>query len=91
MLTEKSKSRVDKSEDFKKIVDELNKEKARGKLIKVSEAVDDKKKRENKKAQKNASKEDKEKEYLKRADVQEAASVVADLLALEGGNSVANK
>ncbi len=90
-LADKSKARVEKSEDFKKIVDDLSKEKSRGKLIKVSESVKDKEKRESKKAAKNAPKEDKEKEYLKRADVQEAANVVADLLGLEAGNSVAKK
>jgi carboxyl-terminal processing protease len=82
-LSEKSKLRVDKSDEFKKIVTELNKEKARGKLIKVSEAVKDKEKRESRKAIKNAKKEDKEQEYMKRADVQEAANVLADLMSLE--------
>jgi carboxyl-terminal processing protease len=91
VLSEKSKARVDKSEDFKKIVEDLNKEKTRGKLIKVADSVKDKEKRESKKAAKNAGKDEKEKDYLKRADVQEAASVAADLIALESTKSVANK
>ena len=82
-LAEKSKERVAKSEDFKKIVEELNKEKARGKLIKVADAVKDKEKRENKKHAKSAAGEEKEKEYLKRADVQEAVNVLADLYVIE--------
>jgi carboxyl-terminal processing protease len=90
-LAEKSKARVAKSTDFKKIIDDLNKEKARGKLIKISDSTKDKEKRESKKAAKNAGKEDKEKDYLKRADVQEAVSVAADLLAVENTKAVAKK
>jgi len=84
-LAERSKVRVDKSTEFKKIVEELNKEKARGKLIKVSESTKEKEKRESKKSIKNGTREEKEKEYLKRPDIQEAASVVADLIELEAG------
>lgn len=89
-LQDKSKARVDKSEDFKKIVDELQKANARGKLIKVADSVKEKEKRDNKKAVKNAKKEDKEKEYMKRADIQEAANVLADLMELEGPSSIAH-
>ncbi len=89
VLTERSKSRVAQSPDFKKIIEDLKKETDRGKLIKVSDAVKDREKRESKKTEKNAPKEDREKEYLKRADVQEAANVLADLIALEAGGSLA--
>jgi carboxyl-terminal processing protease len=90
-LAEKSKVRVDKSDDFKKIVEELNKAKTKGKLIKLSEVVKEKDKKEKAKTAKNASKKDKEKEYLKRADVQEAVSVMSDLMAAMGGKPVARK
>jgi hypothetical protein len=60
-------------------------------LIKISDSTKDKEKRESKKAAKNAGKEDKEKDYLKRADVQEAVSVAADLLAVENTKAVAKK
>lgn len=85
-LKEKSQARVTKNEDFKKIVDDLEKSKLRGKLIKVSEILKDPDKKEKeKKAKKNkvASKDEKTKEYLKRADIQEAANVLADLIQLE--------
>ena len=82
---------MDKSEEFKKIVDELNKTKAKGKIIKLSEVLKDKDKKEKAKAAKVASKAEKEKEYLKRADIQEAADVLVDLISLESQKSVARK
>jgi carboxyl-terminal processing protease len=82
-LAEKSKLRVAKSDDFKKIVDDLNKEKNRAKVIKVADAVKDKEKRDSKKQIKNAATETKEKEYLKRPEVQESINVLMDLLSLE--------
>jgi carboxyl-terminal processing protease len=84
VLKEKSTKRVAQSEDFKKIVDELNKTKARGKVIKLAEITAESKKKEKEKSKglKNLSKQDKEKEYLKRADVQEAVSVLSDLMSI---------
>ena len=82
-LKEKSKARVEKSEDFKKIVEELKKNQAKGKVIKLSEVTKEKEKKDKAKAAKNANKADKDKEYLKRADIQEATSVLGDLLMLE--------
>lgn len=79
-LKEKSKARVDKSEDFKKIVEELAKTKAKGKVIKLSEMTKEKEKKDKKKATKKASKEDKDKEYLKRADINEGVNVLLDLM-----------
>lgn len=90
-LKDKSKTRVDKSEDFKKIVDELNKAKEKGKVIKLSEVVKDKEKKEKAKAAKNASKSDKDKEYLKRADINEATSVLLDLIQVETAKPVATR
>jgi carboxyl-terminal processing protease len=84
VLKEKSQVRVEKSEDFKKIVDELNKSKARGKVIKVSEVLkNDKEKKEKEKSKKMASKAKKNEEYLKRADIQEATNVLLDLMNVE--------
>jgi carboxyl-terminal processing protease len=88
-LAEKSKTRVDKDPEFKKILDDLEKNKAKGKAIKLTEVTKDKEKKEKAKAAKNASKNEKDKEYLKRADIQEASNVLADLIAVEASNSVA--
>lgn len=90
-LAEKSKVRVDKDPEFKKIQEELAKTIAKGKTIKLSEAVKEKDKKEKAKAAKTASKAEKDKEYLKRADLVEAGNVLADLMALESNKSVAKK
>jgi len=83
-LKEKSQVRVDKSDDFKKIIEEMKKSKERGKLIKVSEVLKDKNEKDKKeKAKKKLSKDDKSKEYLKRADIQEASNVLLDLIQVE--------
>jgi carboxyl-terminal processing protease len=86
-LREKSVVRVEKSDDFKKIEDELKKAKARGKLIKVSEVLKDKSetktKKEKEKAARYGNKDQKNKEYLKRADVNEATNVLLDLMGAE--------
>lgn len=89
VLKEKSKARVEKSTDFKKIVEELNKNSSKSKTIKLSEVVKEKEKSEKKKAAKNASKSEKEKEYLKRADIEEASSVLLDLISFQTQKSVA--
>lgn len=83
-LKEKSSARVAKNDEFKKIIEELAKSEARGKTIKVSEVLKDKNEKEKKaRAAKNASKAEKNKEYLKRADVNEAVEVLVDLMVLE--------
>lgn len=87
LLREKSLARVEKNEDFKKIEDEIKKANTRGKLIKVSEVLKDKNetktKKEKEKVARYGSKEQKNKEYLKRADVNEATNVLMDLMSLE--------
>lgn len=88
-LKERSGERVAKNDEFKKIVDELNKAKARGKLIRVSEVLKDKNEKDKKdKAKKTASKAKKTEEYLKRPDIQEAQSVLLDLIQLEEGKTL---
>jgi carboxyl-terminal processing protease len=93
-LADQSKKRVAKNDEFKKIADELKKAKARGKWIKLSEIINDKdakEKKEKARAAKNATKEDKLKEYLKRPDLQEAEDVLTDLMAIESGKPLAAK
>ncbi len=85
-LKARSQARVAKNADFKKIVDEMKKAKEKGKVIKLSEAVKDTKdKKSEADSKKNLSKEAKAVEYAKRADVQEAVNVAADLLSLQRG------
>ena len=88
MKTIKSRSveRVSKNEEFKKIADELEKTKKLGKTIRVSDILKEKGEKEKKvKKNKYADKATKEKEYLKRADIQEATNVLQDLILLEEG------
>ncbi|MFN7903795.1 MAG: hypothetical protein ACK5P5_01300, partial [Pseudobdellovibrionaceae bacterium] len=59
--------------------------KDKGRVIKVSEVLnemDDKEKKDKKMKAKNMSKEDKQKEYLKRPDLNEAENVLLDLMTL---------
>lgn len=89
-LRDRSTDRVSKNDEFKKIVDELNKAKERGKVIRVSEVLKEKNGKEKKeKAKKIANKAKKNEEYLKRADIQEAESVLLDLIQLQEGKSLA--
>lgn len=86
-LKEKSQARVDKNEDFKKILEDLRKSKDKGKVIRVSEILKEKNEKEKKaKAARYAKKEERIKEYLKRADINEAANVLVDLIQLEVGS-----
>ena len=88
-LSERSAERVAKNDEFKKIVDELNKAKARGKVIRVSEVLKDKNEKEKKeKAKKVATKAKKNEEYLKRPDIQESENVLLDLIQLEEGKAL---
>lgn len=94
-LSEKSKSRVEQNPEFKKIADDVEKAKARGKLIKLSEVVKDqgekKKKQDQDRKIRSASKDDKLKEYLKKPDLQESLNVLTDLLSMIGSKSLTQK
>ncbi|MNT71608.1 hypothetical protein D3C72_2101090 [compost metagenome] len=91
-LKDKSVARVEKNEEFKKIIEEINKNKARGKMIKVSEVLKDKNDKDKKeKAKKTASKAKKNEEYLKRPDIQEAESVLLDLIQVEDAKPTPGK
>jgi carboxyl-terminal processing protease len=88
-LKGRSAQRVAKNDEFKKIVDELEKTKKLGKTIKVSEVLKDKGEKDKKvKKSRYAAKEEKEKEYLKRAEIQEASDILSDLIELEAGRDV---
>ena len=85
----RSEQRVAKNEEFKKIKDELEKTKKLGKTIKVSEVIKDKGEKEKKvKKTRYAAKNEKDKEYLKRGDIQEASDILLDLIALETGKDL---
>ncbi len=87
-LREKSQVRVEKNEEFKKIIADMAKAKERGKVIRVSEILKDKEKIEKEKKKNKTrygKKEEREKEYLKRPDVIEATNVLLDLMAIDGG------
>ncbi|MBC7742853.1 MAG: PDZ domain-containing protein [Bdellovibrionaceae bacterium] len=87
----RSGERVAKNDEFKKIADELEKTKKLGKTIKVSEVIKEKGDKDKKiKKTRYAGKEEKEKEYLKRADIQEASDVAADLIMLTAGKELAH-
>ena len=90
-LKDKSDARVAVSVDFKKIKDDLDKAKKRGKMLVVGDLLKDKepkKKGEGVKGEAgedddetaNLSREERKKKYLKRADVLEAVNVAADLV-----------
>ncbi len=83
-LKQASKMRVEKDPEFKKIAEELQKSQARGKIIRVGDAVKDKEKKDKARALRAATKAEKEKEYLKRPEVQESLNVLMDLIQLEG-------
>ena len=58
-------------------------------MIKVSEVLKEKGEKDKKvKKSKYAGKDEKEKDYLKRADIQEASDVLTDLIVLEDGKEL---
>jgi carboxyl-terminal processing protease len=85
-LKSRSEARVSKNPEFAKITDELKKNKDRNKVIKLSEALKDtKEKKDEADSKKNQNKEEKTADYMKKAEVMEAANVAADLIALQNG------
>lgn len=85
LLSKKSKERVEKSEDFKKIKEDIKKSKERGKVVKLSETLKDRTEKEEKREKnRNLSREERTKEYLKSAGVQEGVNILADLVELYG-------
>lgn len=94
MVTELKKSsekRVEQNEDFKKVKAELDKAIAKGKVVTVAEVLDKKEEtKENEKKRKARQKDAnlRTEEYLKRADLQEAASVLADLVVAQQKQNV---
>jgi carboxyl-terminal processing protease len=85
-LQTRSSARVSKNAEFQKIVAEMKKNKEKSKVIKLSEAQKDtKEKKDEADQKKKLNKDEKSAEYNKRADVQEAVNVAADLLSLQKG------
>lgn len=84
-LKAKAVPRVKGSEEFTKIVKEIEKSKKRGKVIKISEFLADKEEdsKENGTEDEVQTPEKKREKYLKRADIQEAATIAAELSELE--------
>lgn len=85
-LADNSKARIEKNTEFKKIIEDMEKTKSRGKVVKISEILNDPERKENEKKMKKmrtASKAEKSKEYLKNPQVQEAANILNDLIQLE--------
>lgn len=88
-LKKRSGERVASNEEFKKIAEDLEKAKARGKTIKVSEVLSDKTEKDKKeKAKKLADRKKKDEEYLKRADIVEAENILFDLILLQEKKSL---
>lgn len=89
-LKKKSEDRVAKNEEFKKISDELSKVQKKGKLVTLSEILNDKEKKaeEKEKKAKRADPKKRLEEYLKRPDVIEAVNIAADYIQLTGPQSV---
>lgn len=89
VLKDKSEQRVKQDSDFKKIQEDFQKAQKTGKLIKIAEILKDKdataEKQKKAKATKTAPKEERDKEYLGRADIKESLNVLADLVSLESG------
>lgn len=92
-LKKASEARVAKSEEFKKVKEEITKIQKRGKKIKIAELLEDKnadKTKEEKEEDETAvlTPEQRRKKYLERADVQEAVNIAADLFAELNGIKV---
>jgi carboxyl-terminal processing protease len=79
-LKKKSEERVAKSVEFKKIKDELDKLQKKGKLVTLSEILDDKEKKAEEKEKKTKKLDAKKRleEYLKRPDIIEAINIASD-------------
>ena len=86
-LAERSAARVAADPEFRKIAEDLEKERKKGKEIKLAEIVEAKSeaKRNGKDEDRFLSLDEQKAEYLKRPDVVEAVSIAVDLWALESG------
>ncbi|MES2768790.1 MAG: S41 family peptidase [Bdellovibrionota bacterium] len=89
-LKKKSEERVGKNAEFKKISEELAKLQKKGKLVTLSEILNDKEKKaeEKEKKSKKADAKKRLEEYLKRPDITESVSIVTDYLQLVGPQGV---
>jgi carboxyl-terminal processing protease len=91
-LKDRSGQRVKQDSEFKKIQEDFVKAQKTGKVIKLAEILKDKngyaEKQKKAKANKAAPKEDRDKEYLARADIKESLNVLSDLVGLEEGKKL---
>lgn len=89
-LKKKSEERVSKSDEFKKIKEELAKVQKKGKLVTLSEILSDKEKKAEEKEKKNKKADAKKRleEYLKRPDIVEAVNVASDYVQIESQHNV---
>ncbi len=84
ILGSRSKVRVSKSEKFKEVFEDIEKVKKTDKYVIVSDSMKEQKERKTeRKEKKNWSKDKKKAEYLKTADLDEAAEVLVDLIDLD--------
>ena len=84
-LAYRSKKRVNKSKEFKEILAEIEKNKKDDKIIHIKEILNEDEEIKEKKEiakQKRRDPKFRDKEYLKRADIQEAVYITADLIDL---------
>lgn len=81
-LAQKSKGRVEKDPEFIKLKQDIEKSKANGKVLKLATYLNDKDKKEKEKSSKAKTKpkDERDKEYLKRAELQESINILADLI-----------
>ena len=92
VLRQKSESRINVSEDFKKIKQEIKDYMAKKNIVKVADLLDDKNNPDKKeKDRSDMSDAEKNKEYLKRADVQESVNIAVDLLEIVKPSQVLTK
>lgn len=84
-LKDSSGKRIAGNAEFKKIKDELEKSKKRGKIIDLAEVMKEKEanKKEDEENEAPLSKVQKQAKYEKRPEIQEAINVVTDLIALQ--------
>jgi len=91
-LKGKSKDRIAKSEDFKKILKEVKESKAKGNAISIAEILSDKNSEaiDKRKKLRAMTKDERRDEYVKSAEIQEAVNIAVDL-ALQQNKKIAKK
>lgn len=86
-LAQKSKNRVDQDAEFKKLKEDIEKSKDSAKVIKLAEVLKDKDKKEKERNIRSRSKAERDKEYMKRPELQEAVNILSDLFQIKTSGS----